>query len=140
MDPNISVSDLEKLPGRMLTIPFFATVPASSSRSYTSKRITTPFITERFHVSFALNTNRTMKVSFYISADDQTPNGPPNGSDVFAALGQVDYLTGDDEAKEVRHQVFIPSSGMYLKVLAVNDDGNEHTLDAQITIRLLPRL
>jgi len=129
------------LPGqrRIVTIPFFATVPLDSSRTYVSKRISTPFITKSFRVAFALNTNRTLQVSFYLSPDDQTPNGIPNGISVFSPLGQVDYLAGDDEQKVLQHQIVAPSSGMFVKILAVNTDGNNHTLDAQVTIELLPR-
>ena len=124
---------------RLVVIPFFATVPSGCTRVYVSQRISTPFLTREFAISFALNTNRMMQVSFYISPDSQTPNAAPSGFSIFSPLGQVDYVTGDDERKVLKHASFVKESGMFLKVLAVNVDGVDHTLDAQITIELFPR-
>ena len=124
---------------RLVVIPFFATVPFNATRVYRSLRISSPFLTREFSVSFALNTNRTLRVSFYISPDEQTLPFAPSGFSVFSTLGQVDYVTGDDERKVLRHESFISESGMFLKVLASNTDGVPHTLDSQITIELFPR-
>jgi len=125
---------------RIVTIPFHATVPLNATRSYASKRITSPFVIRELRTSFALNCNRTLQVSFWLSPDPETPNGQPSGYSLLSPLGQVDYLVGDDEQKILPHEVYVDAAGMYLKVMAVNSDGFDHTLDAQIVIALKPRV
>ncbi len=123
---------------RVITCNFLATVPAGSERSYTSARINAPIRTKEIAVSFALNTNRTLQVGFFISDDEQTPNGKPGGFNLLSNFGPVDYLVGDDDRKVLRHEVDLPSRGHYLKVYANNTDGVDHTLDAQFTVELFP--
>jgi hypothetical protein len=48
--------------------------------------------------------------------------------------GQVDFVVGDDDAKELSNEVSISESGSYLKVYAVNNDAYDHAIDVQMTI------
>ena len=123
---------------RVITCNFLAIVPAGSERSYTSYRINAPIRTKEIAVSFALNTNRTLQVGFFISDDDETPNGKPGGFNLLSNFGPADYLVGDDDRKVLRHEVDLPNRGHYLKIYAKNTDGVSHTLDAQFTVELFP--
>lgn len=117
---------------------FFGTVAASSNVTLVSRKITAPFITKRIRASFALNVNRTLQLSFFISPDAENPTDVrPNGSSLLAQLGQVDFVVGDDEIKEFNVEVESPTANQWLKVFAVNADSFEHTIDAQIAIEFM---
>ncbi len=48
--------------------------------------------------------------------------------------GQVDYVVGNDDTKDMQQDVSMHESGSYLKVYAQNSDTFDHTIDAQVTI------
>lgn len=122
------------------TVSFFGTCAAGSSVVLCSKRITSPFFTKDFIASFALNTGRTLKTYFFISPDPSCPSsGEPTGVNCLQSVGQVSYLVGDDERKQIKHEIFVAESGYYLKIYAVNSDVYDHTVDSQIIIDLESR-
>lgn len=117
-------------------VSFFGTCPALSEVTLVSKRITTAFLSEEIQAHFPLNTNRLLELDFYISLDGQSPaTGRPTGISFFQEYGQVNYITGDDETKRLKHTSLIQEAGSYLKVYARNNDTFEHTIDVQIMIK-----
>lgn len=117
------------------TLIFNGTVAANSKVTLVSQRLIFPFATKEFRVHFALNTNKTLRVSFYISPDDSAPTAKPlTGHSVFSTLGQVDYIVGDDETVIIPYHILIPDRGMFAKVFADNRDSYEHSIDAQVFI------
>ena len=128
--------DITLPPGGIFSsIPFFDTCLAGSKKTITSKIITRPFILLSLKASFALGTNRLLLLQFYVSPDDEVPTSvPPNGYNLLSVYGQVSYLTGDNEQKELKHNAFIQDSNVFLKIFATNTDGFDHTIDASFTI------
>jgi len=126
------------MPNTSQTISFFGTVPANSNITLVSKRITLPFRTKKIRASFAPGVQRLMKLYYFISFDPSAPTTEePKGSNILSSLGQVNYITGDDEFKDLVHEVECKESGAYLKIYAVNTDSFEHTIDSQITIEFI---
>lgn len=131
------IQKVEIVPLDVVPISFVGTVAANSKATFVSKLITVPFELQRVRVSFALNTNRTLRVEFFISPDKSAPTDKPlTGLSVLSELGQVDYLVGDDNIKEIPMRMQVKTSNMYVKVYADNTDSYEHFLDAQMFIRL----
>ena len=124
---------------REMTLSFFGTVDAGNIKTLVSKRINTPFSINNIIASFALNTNRTLKLSFWISPDDDAPtSGNPTGVSILAERGQVDFLVGDDEQKDFTTELIQNTAGWYIKVRAENTDAFPHTIDSQVTLKLNP--
>ena len=122
------------------TVCFFGACAALSSKVLVSQRISSPFIVSEIRASFALNTNRTLKLSFFVSPDPSAPvTGTPTGFDCLDEYGQVSFLTGDDEQKTVKNNSLIKEHPSWLKIFALNADNFEHTIDAQIDIQLVSR-
>jgi hypothetical protein len=122
---------------RLSTISFFGTVPPLSNTTLVSRRITSNFTVKEIAASFALNTNRQLRLYFFISYDTEAPTDKePQGINILKQLGQVDYLVGDDERKVVKIEIKEFVKGAYIKVYAVNEDTYEHTIDAQVTVEL----
>lgn len=118
-----------------LTISYVGSVDADSNLTLVSQRIGKPFRVEKIVAHFALNTNRTLQLSFYLSPDEEAPTAaPPNGYNLLADVGQVDYIVGDDESKALETQAYAYTSPVWMKVYAENTDGFTHSIDVQITI------
>lgn len=133
------VQKVQIVPLDVKTIPFHGTVAAHSRATLVSKIITAPFELQRVRVSFALNTNRTLRVEFFISPDDSAPTDKPlTGISVLSELGQVDYLVGDDNQVDVPMRILVTTANMRMKVFADNLDSYEHSIDAQVFIQLKP--
>lgn len=125
---------------RIVTIPFFGTVAASSKKTLCSKRIDYPIRTLRIRAGFAAGCNRLLRLYFFISPDDETPTTPfPTGMNIFAELGESVYLVGDDNIVDLDHMSEALTGGNYLKIFADNTDTFEHAIEAQITVEMLER-
>lgn len=121
---------------KLQTISFFGTVNASSNLTLVSKRITTPFKTKIIRASFAPGVNRLMFLRYFLSPDPTAPTTPVvSGVNVLEVVGQVNYITGDDEIKELEHEIIQKEAGIFIKVYAENTDGFSHTIDTQVTIQ-----
>lgn len=124
--------------GRVLakrTLPFYGVVLANGELTLSSKELTFPYITSEFRIHFALNTNRTVRVKFFHAQDDNCPTtGEPKDHNVFSALGQVDFVTGDDETVRMGDEVEVPHRGTFVKMYADNLDSYDHTLHAEVEI------
>jgi len=130
--------DILNSAGHIATVSFLATVDPSSSVTLVSKRISRPFRLFLIRPHFALNCNRTLRLSFYIAPDDSAPTTKPiTGSNVLSEFSQTDYVVGDDEYKELYQHFYSQSAGAYLKIHAQNTDSAAHTIDAQLFIELL---
>lgn len=122
------------------TISFFGSCAANSEQTLVSPRISTPYVVKTIIANFALNTNRTLQLDFYIAPDPDAPSsGRPSGMSLMREYGQVEYIVGDDEKKVIEHHASSPTSPSWLKIYANNIDSFDHTIDAQITIEILPR-
>ncbi len=118
-----------------LTLPFFGSVAAGGELTLVSKLLAFPYEISHLIASFALGTDRTLQLRFFLSRDPEAPAaGTPSGDDLLSIYGQVPYLVGDDERKEFPHEIRVPDSNSYLKIYANNTDVFAHTLDAQIVI------
>lgn len=120
------------------TISFFGSVGAGANVTLVSKLLSSKFKTKIVRASFAPGVNRLMTLKFFISPDDNNPTTEePTGTNIFSTIGQVPYLTGDDEVKTLPHEVLQTERNSFLKVYAENGDTFSHTIDAQITIEFL---
>lgn len=123
---------------RLTTIAFHDTVDPLSKKTLVSKRITERFTVKRIRASFALNTNRTLKLRFFISYDRTAPTTKqPSGTNILTQLGQVDYIVGDGDVKDFPIEIKEFRRGAYIKVYAENEDAYPHTIDVLITIEML---
>lgn len=117
------------------TIMFSGTCLAGDQIVLVSQRITTKYITKKFVASFAMNTNRTLKIRYFISPDPTAPStGTPTGVNILASYGEEYWLAGDNEQKSIEHEVEVSSAGSYIKIYAQNEDGFDHTIDCYVII------
>lgn len=122
---------------KTIAICFLGTVAAEGELTLCSKRLNFPYTTQSVRCFFPLNTNRTVQISFYISPDDTVPaTGKPTGQSIFSPYSPIDYIVGDNELKEIVHQVEVKEMGTYIKVYAKNTDAFPHTVDAQAMIAI----
>jgi len=121
-------------------VTFFGTCPASSNKTLVSQKIAFPFIVEKTIASFALGTDRTMDLRFFVSPDDDEPlTHQPNGINILAYYGQTDYLTGDDEQKVIEHYIPVHERNQRLKIHATNHDSFDHSIDVTFLIKIIPK-
>lgn len=124
--------------GQILTVNFYDTVDAATAVTLVSKRISRKFKLWLIRPHFALNTNRTLQLSFIVAPDASAPTSQPmTGSNVIAEASHTTYVVGDDEYKLLWQNFESQSAGAYLKVYANNTDTVEHTIDVQMFIELL---
>ena len=122
------------------TISFAGTVTAGTGLTLVSPRIASPFRVEKVLASFALNTNRTVQIKPFVAIDDAAPTTTePSGINILEEFGQVNYVVGDDEQKEILQQFTNVTGGGYVKIYANNTDTFDHTVDVVVTISLLVR-
>jgi hypothetical protein len=124
----------------MKTVSFYGSCPASSELTLVSPLISHPFEIKRIKARFTQGSNNLMKLKFFISPDSDAPaSGEPNGMNLLADYGQVDYIVGNNDTKEIEHNVVQPEGNYTLKVYANNEDTFEHDIDVQMTIKELER-
>lgn len=120
------------------TLIFSGTCLANGELTLCSKRINFPFKTKKFVASFALGTDRTLQLRYFLSPDASEPtSGYPTGINILGLFGEDPYLIGDDEAKAIEHETVIDQVGYYIKVHAKNTDSFDHTVDAFVIIESL---
>ena len=125
-------------PGRHVVAPFYASLAASANATYVSKRLTAPFVIEKIRAKFAPGVENLLLLRFFVSPDNSAPTAQPlTGVNIFSQLGQVDYITGDDDVIEIEPQLEVDTRGAYLKVYAENSDTFIHSVNAQITIKMV---
>jgi len=118
-----------------VTLSFNGTVSAGSELTLVSKRLSFSYWIRKLTTSFALGTDRTLQVSFFKSSDPTAPStGKPTGVNLLSFYGEDSYVVGDDEKKELPHEIEVPESGSYIKIYGNNTDTFDHTLDAQVVI------
>jgi hypothetical protein len=123
---------------KLQTISFFGTVGALAKKTLVSQKIGQKFKTKIIRASFAPGVNRLMTLKFFISQDPSAPTTEePQGINILKQIGQVPYITGDNEYKELPHETLYPERNAYIKVFAENSDTYDHTIDAQVTIEYL---
>ena len=123
---------------KLQTISFFDTVDLSSNKTLVSQKITSAFKVKRIRASFPSGVNRLMRLHFYIVGTPETPTTePPIGTNILKPIGQVDFLTGDDNEISIEHEIISPDSNKYIAVYATNADVYDHTIECQVTIEYL---
>jgi len=121
------------------TVSFFGTVTAGQNKTLVSQHIQVPFKTKSIRASFAPGVDRLMTLKYYISNDPSAPTlVPPEGTSILGQIGQVPYITGDDEFKVLEHETMSAVGSGYIKVYAENADVFDHTIDTQVTIEYEP--
>lgn len=124
--------------GRLITIPFYTTVSSGGGVILASKRVTSALVTKEVIGSFALGVNRTLRLRFYVAADDLTTAAALVGAtNLLAFAGQVDYMVGDDMIQRYPAEVEFPRRGLYVKVMGENTDSVDHTLDAAVVLEMI---
>lgn len=125
---------------RLVTLLFQGTVAPNTVLTLVSKRLPFFFKTRRFSLSFALNTNRTVECTYYLSFDPTAPaTGIPTGTPIFAQLGSIIFIVGDDETITVNHQTIAFQAGSYIKLHLSNSDGFAHTIFGYAEIQIIGR-
>lgn len=121
------------------TVSFFGTVGAGQNKTLVSQHIQVPFKTKNIRASFAPGVDRLMTLKYFISGDPSAPTtAQPDGTNILAQIGQVPYITGDDEFKNLEHETMSAVGSGYIKVYAENADVFDHTIDTQVTIEYEP--
>lgn len=119
----------------MKTVSFFGACQARSEKVLVTPRITYPYVVRKIHCRFALGCENKLKLRFYVSRDKDAPSsGPPNGYSMLREHGQVDFIVGDNDEKNLEHEVEVVEQGTWLKVYAENSDYFDHQVDVQMTI------
>ena len=125
----------------MKTASFNGMCLSRSSKVLVTKRISHPFRVVAIHCRFPRGCENKLKLRFYVSDDDDAPTtGAPNGVSLLMEYGQIDYIIGDGDSKDMRHEVDVPHANSWLKVYAENDDYYAHEIDVQITLEQKERL
>lgn len=123
---------------KVQTISFFDTVALSSNMTLISGKLTSAFKVKRIRASFPSGVNRLMRLRFYIVGTPEAPTAnPPIGTDLLGSVGQVNYITGDDNVIEFDHEIMSPDSNKYIAVYAENADVFAHTIECQVTVEYL---
>lgn len=125
-------------PPKIQTITFFGRVSASSKLTLLSKKITAPYKIKRIRAGFPSGTNRLNLLRYYITQSTDAPTAnPPIGTNILLSIGQVDYVTGDDNIVDFEHEIINAEANTYVAVYAENQDVFEHTIETQVTIEFL---
>lgn len=123
-------------PRDTITIPFYVEIPQSSNKTVKSQSLNFFYTTRTVAITFALNTNRLVRVYPIISLDDQIPkSGMPSGQQLFAPYGQVKYLVGDDQTVRVKHETTTFQKPSWITLYIDNLDTYDHTIHAHVTIQ-----
>lgn len=119
----------------MKTVSFSGVCIARSEKVLVTPRITYPYLVKKIHCRFPVGTINLLLLRFYVSRDGDAPSsGAPNGYSMLRELGQVDYIRGEGDEKNMLHEVEVTEQGTYLKVYAVNNDYYDHDIDVQMEI------
>lgn len=120
---------------KLQTISYFGTVDISSNLTLMSQKITTPFKVKRIRASFPSGVNRLMRLFYIITSTPELPTTrAPIGTDILRSMGQVNYITGDDNVIEFDHEIVSTVSNMFIAVYAENADVFAHTVETQVTL------
>lgn len=106
------------------TVLIQGTVSASSSETFSSERMSSPYTLKKLRFHFPPNSKRKLRVRFYAGT-----SAPPNAQDILGERGNVNYVSGDGNTVEVVvNQRF--NSGVYLYAAGENtsttDDRTVH--------------
>lgn len=124
----------------MKTVSFFGICALSASKVLVSKHIGHPYRVTHISARFAQGCNNLLKLRFYTSIDNDAPvDAEPSGVSMLRDYGQADYVVGNDDTKELDHELEVAESGSFLKVYAENNDTFEHSVDVQMTIEEMER-
>jgi len=119
----------------MKTVSFYGTCEARSEKTLVTPRISTGYKIMAIHATFPLGCINLLSLSFYHSIDANAPSaGKPSGVSILMDYGQVDYVVGDGQKKEMQHECEMHERGSFLKVYANNTDFFAHAIDVQIFI------
>lgn len=116
-------------------LSFYGTVGIGAVNTFVSQGLRFPYVIERIRVKFALGHIGLVQHRFFVSPDsDVVVAGVPNGLNILAQYGNVDYVLGDDDVMEMYDQTVVNEAGTWLKVCVYNADAVAHTINVLITI------
>lgn len=135
---DVVVQPVKIVAGLNVTVPFHGTVDPNSEKTLVSQKLDFTYKTKLFRVSFPLNVNRTVRIRFFISSDKEVGTAVERlGDNPLLPYGAVSYVVGDDEIKDLPHEMKVLTAPTWLKVFAENLDAWPHTVDAEIFIERL---
>lgn len=124
----------------MKTVSFFGQCAARSTLVLVSQLITHPYFLRRVRSSFSEGCFNLLRLEFFISSDNEAPaSGKPSGSSILADYGQVDFVAGNSEVVDMRHEVEVPQGGSYLKIYADNLGYEAQDVNVQMFLELVER-
>ena len=121
---------------------FQSTISANTRTCSVTERFRHPFYVLRFRPSFALNTQRNLRIRFFITDEATFPDDTGSaargatGTNLLADYGVQDYIVGDGEEgeKDIPINRWFPD-GKRICVDAHNlDASNPHTLDLGVDL------
>jgi|TARA_Y100000034_G_scaffold130046_1_gene187605 hypothetical protein len=118
------------------TIPMRVVQGGGSISTIKSEKLNFPFRLERIRAIFRLGCNDHVKVYPNIANDDSTPVViPTSGLNPLRTLGNVEYWTGDNIARQAIVSRDYNKPPFWLKFYVDNADSFEHIIDGEFIIR-----
>jgi len=118
-------------------IPFYGTVPANSEKTLVSDRLSLPYTIKEVQIHFPPGTECKNRIRVYVSGSDYAPStGKPDGDNLFAYGGHIEYIVGDNETLILPRSDKIEQKPTWIKVHAENTDSYDHTIDVRVVIDL----
>jgi len=124
--------------GDIVTVNFVAQIAASTAQTFISRLIKRNFFLLGVRMSFNLGQDRKVHHYISVSEDDSLPGSLPiSGFNPLSEFSEYDYLTGNDDFKEV--YCYAPSRrrDSYIKLFVDNQDVFEHDVDVQVFLEIL---
>ena len=117
------------------TVALLGTAASRAQTTLVSRRIDVPFVVQEITLRFPPGAQNLLSLALWLSPDDEAPTtGDPTGTNLLQEYSQATAIRGDAIQITLRHHAHTDVAGMYLKVVAVNDDWYDHAIDAAIEI------
>lgn len=122
----------------IVPVNFNGSVPANSLAVFQSVRFEGPGKVVNGHVAFALNTQRQLRLRFFVVFQEAAPTRPA-GNNLLAYRGAVDYVAGDGQegALPLQFDHKVHHWPWWLVVQGDNQDTTTaHTLDTTVFVEV----
>jgi len=128
------LDQIEAINAQMPVGDFVESIPANTRQTFLTLRFSSPFFLQRFDRSFALNTQRQLRLRFWVTPQRVVQdNESPAGMNLLGRFGTQDYIVGDGETSRPLHINRMFPGGYCIAVDAQNmSAANAHTLDVQV--------
>jgi len=120
---------------RIVTIPFYSTVGASSSKTIRSYKLKGPISTLRFKMRFPRLAGGQLFYRWYYADTDEIPTTEPiSNRRIWNDVTENDSWTGEDSTLWVTHQRTLDLPYVYIKLWVNNTYSATLPVDAMIEI------